>query len=115
MLGDLYINAVPRAFRTPRRVMIDSFRNRYSPGGALAALNAGHVIDDEAWDIDDPVPVIRLLNRQLMGLPLDPDEVYEVLEPMDAVIVGDPEVCRTKMQRFADVGIDRDEHEVKLE
>ena len=102
-----YINAVPRAFRTPRRVMIDSFRNRYSPGGALAALNAGEVVDDEAWDIDDPVPVIRLLNRQLMGLPLDPDEVYEVLAPMDAVIVGDPDVCLAKMARFAEIGVQR--------
>jgi alkanesulfonate monooxygenase SsuD/methylene tetrahydromethanopterin reductase-like flavin-dependent oxidoreductase (luciferase family) len=102
-----YINAVPRAFRTPRRVMIDSFRNRYSPGGALAALNAGEVVDDEAWDPDDPVPVIRLLNRQLLGLPLDPEEVYEVLAPMDAVIVGDPDVCRDKMQRFADIGVQR--------
>jgi hypothetical protein len=48
-----------------------------------------------------------LLNRQLLGLPLDPEEVYEVLAPMDAVIVGDPDVCRNKMQRFADIGVQR--------
>ena len=46
--------------------------------------------------------MIRLLNRQLMGLPLDPDEVYEVLAPMDAVIVGDLDSLNPDAYKWAD-------------
>lgn len=101
-----YVNGVPRALKTPRRVMIDTFRKTFNPGGTLVDLNAG-MVDDEDWDLDDPIPVIRLLNRQMMGLPVDPEEAFEVFEPMDAVIIGDPKTCYRKMKKFADAGVDR--------
>ena len=102
-----YVNGVPRALKTPRKVMIDSFRNTFSPGQTLAGLNAGDVVDDEQWDLDDPIPVIRLLNRQMAGLPVDPEEAFEVFESMDAVVIGDPEMCFDKMAKFADIGVQR--------
>ena len=102
-----YVNGVPRALKTPRKVMIDTFRKSFSPGGSLVGLNAGDVVDDEEWDLDDPIPVIRLLNRQMAGLPIDPEEAFDVFEPMDAVIIGDPETCYRKMKKFADIGVQR--------
>ena len=53
------------------------------------------------------MPVIRLLNRHRAGQALDPEEVYEVLAPMDSVIVGDVDTCRRKLERFRDIGVDR--------
>ncbi|MBK7951171.1 MAG: LLM class flavin-dependent oxidoreductase [Deltaproteobacteria bacterium] len=35
--------------------------------------------DDEGRDLDDPMPVIRLMNRLHAGLDVDPVEVYEAL------------------------------------
>lgn len=102
-----YVNGVPRALRAPRKVMIDTFRKTFAPGQTTAQLNAGEVVDDEVWDLDDPVPVIRLLNRQMAGLPIDPEEAHEVIEPMDAVIIGDPDECRRKIERFTDIGTQR--------
>ncbi len=34
-------------------------------------------------------------------------EVYEALEPLDSVIVGDVETCRRKMTKYAEAGVDR--------
>jgi hypothetical protein len=58
-------------------------------------------------DLEDPNPVIRLMNRQHAGLDLDPVEVYEALLPMDSVIIGDPDTCRTKFARYDEMGVDR--------
>ncbi len=58
-------------------------------------------------DFDHPVPLIALMNRQLAGQKLDPVEAYEVLEPIDAAIIGDVETCRRKLERFAGIGVDR--------
>jgi hypothetical protein len=33
--------------------------------------------------------VIRLLNRQLLGEEIDPVEAFEVLEPLESVVIGD--------------------------
>jgi hypothetical protein len=50
---------------------------------------------------------VRLLNRQLAGQALDPVEVYETLEPIESVIVGDVDLCRRKLARYAAIGTDR--------
>lgn len=41
-------------------------------------------------------------NEQVSG-----EEVYEVLNTQDSVIIGDPETCRKKMERYRDIGCDR--------
>ena len=53
------------------------------------------------------MPVIRLLNRQRAGQALDPEEVYDVLDAVESVAIGDVDRCREKMQGYADLGIDR--------
>ena len=58
-------------------------------------------------DLNDPIPVIRLLNQQQAGIQLDPVEVFEVLEPMDSVVIGDVDACIAKARGFADIGVDR--------
>ena len=58
-------------------------------------------------DPDDPHPIVRIMNRQALGYELDPVEVYEALEPLDSVIVGDVETCRRKIRKYADAGVDR--------
>ena len=57
-------------------------------------------------DPDDPVPVIRLLNRQASGYELDPEEALEVLEPMDSMVIGDVDTCLTKIRKYVDLGVD---------
>jgi alkanesulfonate monooxygenase SsuD/methylene tetrahydromethanopterin reductase-like flavin-dependent oxidoreductase (luciferase family) len=101
-----FVNAAPRVFQVPRRIWIDAIRGEFQSNdpSATRALAAAEVPDD---DLDDPVPVIRALNRQRAGLPLDPEEAFAALEPMESVVIGDVESCRKKMEAFARIGVDR--------
>jgi alkanesulfonate monooxygenase SsuD/methylene tetrahydromethanopterin reductase-like flavin-dependent oxidoreductase (luciferase family) len=103
-----FVNAAPRVFQVPRSIWIDAIRGQLQAGDpaatrALAAPEAEPPDDD----LDDPVPVIRLLNRQRAGQALDPEEVYEVLDGVESVVIGDPDRCRDKMQRYRELGIQR--------
>jgi hypothetical protein len=58
-------------------------------------------------DLNDPVPVIRLLNRQLAGEKVDPHEALEVLEGIESVVIGDIDSCRRKIEGYRAIGTDR--------
>ncbi len=99
-----FVNQSPRVFRLPRMSWINAIR-----GTEHMTIEAAVATPEtaESVDIDDPHPVIRLANRKLLGLPIPPEECYEALLPLDAVVIGDVETCKRKLQRFADLGADR--------
>ncbi len=102
-----FINAAPSVFHVPRSVWIDAIRGEFfdTRPERTAALAQAEVHDD--LDLNDPVPVIALLNRQVAGEKIDPVEAFEVMEPIESVVIGDVEACRKKMERYAAVGCDR--------
>lgn len=103
-----YVNAAPQVFSVPRKLWLDSIRGLKKSNDvsrARAVASRDEVIGE--IDLDDPHPIIRLMNRLLVGQKVDPHEAFEVLRPIDSVIIGDPEECRRKIQKFADVGINR--------
>jgi alkanesulfonate monooxygenase SsuD/methylene tetrahydromethanopterin reductase-like flavin-dependent oxidoreductase (luciferase family) len=102
-----FLNAAPRVFQVPRSLWIDAIRGDLAPGDphASARVEAGQVVTD--LDPGDPVPVIRLLNRQLLGERIDPVEAFEVLEQLESVVIGDVAACRAKARAYAELGVDR--------
>lgn len=93
---------------------------KVSRAGIIAGVRGTAALDDVSWrqqsyagaapdscDPDDPHPVIRLLNRQFLGLPIDPEEAYEGLAGIDSVIIGDPDTCLRKLEKIKSVGVDR--------
>jgi hypothetical protein len=58
-------------------------------------------------DPDDPNPIVRLMNRQVLGHPIDPVEAYEALEDQDSVIIGDVDTCRRKIKKYEAAGFNR--------
>jgi len=103
-----YVNAAPQVFSVPRKLWLDSIRGLKKSNDvsrARAVATREEVIGEV--DLDDPHPVIRLMNRLLVGEKVDPHEAFEVLRPLDSVIIGDPTECRRKIQKFVDIGIDR--------
>lgn len=101
-----FVNAAPRVFQVPRSIWIDAIRGDFQANDpaatrSLATPEAGD------GDLDDPVPVIRLLNRQRAGLPVDPEEAFDALAPLESVVIGDVESCRAKMEGYAGLGVDR--------
>lgn len=102
-----FINAAPAVFHVPRDTWIDAIRGdlKDSAPASDAALDAPEVFDD--LDLNDPIPVIALLNRQLAGQKLDPVEVFEVMEAIPSVVIGDPDACEAKLRGYAEIGCDR--------
>jgi hypothetical protein len=102
-----FINAAPAVFHVPRDTWIDAIRGdlKDSAPSSDAALDAPEVFDD--LDLNDPIPVIALLNRQLAGQKLDPVEVFEVMEAIPSVIMGDADACEKKLRGYAEIGCDR--------
>ena len=71
--------------------------------------------------LDEPIPrwfarrASRLLMHQralfcvmlLAGEEISNEEVYEHLNEQASVIIGDPDTCKKKMQKYKDIGVDR--------
>jgi alkanesulfonate monooxygenase SsuD/methylene tetrahydromethanopterin reductase-like flavin-dependent oxidoreductase (luciferase family) len=102
-----YVNAAPKVFSVPRTVWTNLIRGNVGAGKGRAkgAADADKVLVD--LDPDDPNPIIRLMNRQLLGLEIDPVEAYEAIEEQDSVIIGDVDTCRRKIEKFRDAGFGR--------
>lgn len=102
-----FINAAPAVFHVPRATWIDAIRGDLKDSSPVsdAALAAPEVHAD--LDLNDPIPVIALLNRQLAGDVIDPVEAFEVMEPIESVILGDVDACEKKLRGFARIGCDR--------
>jgi alkanesulfonate monooxygenase SsuD/methylene tetrahydromethanopterin reductase-like flavin-dependent oxidoreductase (luciferase family) len=104
-----YVNAAPRVFAVPRTVWTNVIRGNVDAGAVgrarTGAVESSRVLVD--LDPDDPNPIIRLMNRQVLGHTIDPVEAYEALEDQDSVIIGDVDTCRRKIEKFAAVGFDR--------
>jgi alkanesulfonate monooxygenase SsuD/methylene tetrahydromethanopterin reductase-like flavin-dependent oxidoreductase (luciferase family) len=103
-----YMNSVASVFRVPRPVILDLIRGANIRREEINWRQfGGQATTNPDLDPDDPSPVVRLLNRQALGMDVDPEEAFEVLEPLESVIVGDPDTCRRKMEGFAELGVDR--------
>jgi alkanesulfonate monooxygenase SsuD/methylene tetrahydromethanopterin reductase-like flavin-dependent oxidoreductase (luciferase family) len=103
-----YVNAAPKVFAVPRTVWTNMIRgnvNAGDPSRARKAAAEGKIMVD--LDPDDPNHIIRLMNRQVLGMEIDPLEAYEALADQDSVIIGDVETCRRKIEKFQAAGFDR--------
>ncbi len=102
-----FVNAAPRVFNVPRSVWITQIRGALRPNDPAATASGAGAESDADDDVNDPIPVIRLLNRLKAGEKLDPEEVYEVMDAVESVAIGDVDRCREKLQGYADIGCDR--------
>jgi alkanesulfonate monooxygenase SsuD/methylene tetrahydromethanopterin reductase-like flavin-dependent oxidoreductase (luciferase family) len=102
-----FLNAAPRVFQVPRSIWIDAIRGDLQSNDprASSSVGADQVVGEV--DLNDPVPVIRLLNRQLMGEPIDPVEAFEALAEVESVVIGDIDDCRAKLEAYERIGVDR--------
>ncbi len=103
-----YVNAAPKVFSVPRTVWTNLIRGDVGSTGPRRAQGA---VDKSKVDVDldpnDPHPIIRLMNRQVLGYELDPVEVYEALEDQDSVLIGDVDSCVRKARRYEAAGFGR--------
>ncbi len=103
-----YVNAAPKVFSVPRTVWTNLIRgnvNAANPVRSQGAVEESKVLVD--LDPDDPNPIVRLMNRQVLGHDIDPVEAYEALEHQDSVIIGDVDSCRRKVEKYQAAGFGR--------
>jgi alkanesulfonate monooxygenase SsuD/methylene tetrahydromethanopterin reductase-like flavin-dependent oxidoreductase (luciferase family) len=106
-----YVHAAPIAFKVPRSIWWDMIRAGLSPHLArksakeIAALEGD---DPTSLEVDmNELPVIAILKRMARGEDISNEEAHDVLEPLDSVIIGDPDHCKVKAAAFAGIGADR--------
>lgn len=102
-----YVNAAPTVFKVPRSVWYDMIKMGLHPNSPrdTAALSGR---DDTGLDVEagDP-PVLALLKRMATGEDIAFEEAHEVLEPLDCVLIGDPDQCRRKVAAYEAISADR--------
>jgi len=102
-----FLNAAPEVFRVPRSIWIEAIRGDIASNDPRASQLVETKDIRGEIDLNDPIPVIRLLNRQLAGEELDPEEAFECLEAIESVVIGDVDACRKKIAGYQDIEIDR--------
>lgn len=102
-----FINAAPAIFHVPRNTWIDAIRGDLKDSAPGSDVALAEPESHDGLDLDDPIPVIALLNRQLVGEELDPEEVFEVMEPIPSVVIGDVDACEAKLRGYESIGCDR--------
>lgn len=102
-----YVNAAPVVFKVPRRVWYDMIKAGLHPNSprdtAAQARLDPHEVEIQA---DDP-PVVRVLKRMAQGEEIGFEEAHEVLEPLDSVVIGDPDHCIRRLRGYQAIGADR--------
>jgi alkanesulfonate monooxygenase SsuD/methylene tetrahydromethanopterin reductase-like flavin-dependent oxidoreductase (luciferase family) len=106
-----YVHAAPIAFKVPRSIWYDMIRAGLNPFLARkSAKDIAALTGDDPTSLDiapDELPVIAVLKRMAKGETISNEEAHEVLEPLDSVIIGDPDLCARKAQQYAAIGADR--------
>lgn len=102
-----YVNAAPIIFKVPRAVWYDMIKKGLHPNSAQATA-ALTDRDPTGLEIEPGDPaVLVLLKRMAKGETITFEEAHEVLEPLDCVIIGDPDHCRAKVGGYEAIGADR--------
>ena len=106
-----YVHFAPIAFAVPRAVWYDVIRAGLNPHLARVAANNTVALkgaDPTSLEAapDDP-PVVATLKRMARGEKVTNEEAHEVTEPLDSVIIGDPDLCCKKMDKYRAIGTDR--------
>ncbi len=106
-----YVHFAAIAFAVPRSVWYDQIRAGINPHLARkAAYNSVAIKGDDPTSLEitpDELPAIVLLKRLARGENVSNEEAHETIENLDSVIIGDPDVCRRKIQKYYDIGVDR--------
>ena len=102
-----YVNAAPVVFKVPRRVWYDMIKAGLHPNSARDTAAMARLDPHETEIHDDDPPVLVLLKRMAQGEEISREEAHEVLEPLDCVVIGDPDHCAQKLKGYEAIGADR--------
>jgi alkanesulfonate monooxygenase SsuD/methylene tetrahydromethanopterin reductase-like flavin-dependent oxidoreductase (luciferase family) len=94
-------------FKVPRRIWYDMIKAGLHPNSARDTAAMDRLDPHETVIHDDDPPVLVLLKRMAQGQTISKEEAHEVLEPLDCVVIGDPDHCIQKLKSYDAIGADR--------
>jgi alkanesulfonate monooxygenase SsuD/methylene tetrahydromethanopterin reductase-like flavin-dependent oxidoreductase (luciferase family) len=103
-----YVNTAPRVFNAPAEIWYGQIRGGFlanDPAATRSLASGGGAA--APGSVTQEVPVVALLKRLAAGERVSNEEVFETLEPLPSVIIGDAASCRRKVEAYADIGVDR--------
>ena len=101
-----YVNTAPVVFKVPRRVWYDMIKAGLHPNSPRDT-QAGALDPHEVEILPDDPDVVKVLKRMAVGETISFEEAHEALEPLDSVVIGDPEHCIGKLRGYEAIGADR--------
>lgn len=102
-----FMNEAPHVFRVERSNWVNLIRGEVGNSAASSTMLDGPDLPPTEEELNDPVPVIAMMNRLRAGQTLDPEEAFDAVESFDSVMIGDVDSCRGKLQRIESMGVDR--------
>ena len=102
-----YVNAAAVSFKVPRRIWYDMIKAGLHPNSARDTAAMAKLDPNETTIQPDDPPVVVVLKRLANGETISNEEAHEVLEPLDCVVIGDPDQCLGKLQGYRGIGVDR--------
>ncbi|HKC49619.1 MAG TPA: LLM class flavin-dependent oxidoreductase [Myxococcota bacterium] len=102
-----YVNTAPRVFNAPAEIWYGQIRGGFLANDPAATRSLASGGGAAAAAIPQEVPVVALLKRLAAGERVSNEEIFETLDPLPSVIVGDVASCRRKIEAYADIGVDR--------
>jgi alkanesulfonate monooxygenase SsuD/methylene tetrahydromethanopterin reductase-like flavin-dependent oxidoreductase (luciferase family) len=103
-----YVNTAPLIFNAPPEIWYGQIRGGFlaNDPAATRSLESGGGAGVVAG-AQREVPVVALLKRLAAGESASNEEIFETLDPLPSVIVGDVETCRKKIEAYRQIGVDR--------
>jgi alkanesulfonate monooxygenase SsuD/methylene tetrahydromethanopterin reductase-like flavin-dependent oxidoreductase (luciferase family) len=101
-----YINTIVRFFELAEMLkqMIPGEPVDVAGSGLVGAMEVPQGMPEMSEDMK---AAMQMMGSIAQGHQVSGEEVYEILDKQDSVIIGDPETCRRKMERYRDIGVDR--------
>jgi len=102
-----YVNTAPLIFNAPAEIWYGQIRGGFlanDPSATRSLESGGGAAEAK---LEREVPVVALLKRLAAGESASNEEIYETLDPLPSVIVGDVETCRRKVEAYREIGVDR--------
>jgi alkanesulfonate monooxygenase SsuD/methylene tetrahydromethanopterin reductase-like flavin-dependent oxidoreductase (luciferase family) len=108
-----YVLAGPKNFQVPLSSYFSLFRSAAHPNSQSSDQYKLDIIGEDGKDptVLEPeegdTPIIAVLKRMARGEEVSHEEAHELLEPIDTIVIGDPDHCAAKFEGYRRIGTDR--------
>jgi alkanesulfonate monooxygenase SsuD/methylene tetrahydromethanopterin reductase-like flavin-dependent oxidoreductase (luciferase family) len=108
-----YVLMGPKSFQGPLSAYFNLFKMAAHPTSNSSSDYKQRILADGEPDPTnlepepDDIEVVSILKLMAKGEKVSFERAHECLEQIDSIVIGDPDECRAKFQKYADIGTDR--------